>query len=119
MVIKGDYDTHAELCPFVEGHLEYLKFLRRSGNIKGALQLSKTILEMIDDEQVPTSLWASAVIEIAKLEDLSGNIDGALRILIKLRYVLPPIDPALLKDFKLPFNLADYLRYPLYKRVSN
>jgi len=118
VIIKGDYDTHAELCPFIEGHLEYLKFLKRAGNIKGALHLSKGILEMIDDEQVPTSLWASAVIEIAKLEDLNGNIDAALRLLIKLRYVLPPIDPNLLEEYRLPFNLADYLKEPLYKRVT-
>jgi hypothetical protein len=67
---------------------------------------------------VPTSLWASAVIEIAKLEDLSGNIDTALRMLLKLRHALPPIDPSLLKDFKLPFSFEEYLKRPLYLRVS-
>ena len=49
-IIKGDYPRTHELYPCVEGHLEYLKFLKSAGNVKGALELSKIIMEMIDDE---------------------------------------------------------------------
>jgi hypothetical protein len=51
--------------------LEYLKFLKRQGNLKAALTLSKTLLEKVDSEQVPTTLWVQAHIEIAKLENMN------------------------------------------------
>ncbi|TNV87441.1 hypothetical protein FGO68_gene4779 [Halteria grandinella] len=105
----------------VEAQLEYLRYLRRRGTFLPAHNvLAKQLLETVDsNEQVPTTLWVQAHIEIAKLENQRGEIDQAVQLLTLLRQVLPPIDTQQLSDFKLPFNLDEYHEKPLYQRAQH
>jgi formate dehydrogenase maturation protein FdhE len=60
----------------VEAHLEYLKSLRRAGNLNAASKLATALLEKVDsNEQVPTTLWASTQIELAKLQSQCNQLE--------------------------------------------
>ena len=49
---------HTTKTKGVEAQIEYLKFLRRQGNIKGASVLAKILLDKVDNDQcIPTTLW--------------------------------------------------------------
>jgi hypothetical protein len=79
----------------VEAQIEYLKFLKRQGNLRAASLLGRQLLDKVETEQsISTTLWVQAHIEIAKLESANGSLDQAVQLLNKLRQVLPPIDVA-------------------------
>ena len=63
----------------------------------------------LDDDRVHTDLWIKSNIEISKVLEMEKSVEEALEVLLKLRYVLPPIDLALVKEFKMPVDIDFYL----------
>ncbi|CDW82188.1 ras-2 protein [Stylonychia lemnae] len=102
-----------------EGFLEYLRFLISINNLKAAQQLSQIILDRLDmGDQISTTLWVESHIQIAKLDNKSNRIEDALKTLLKLRQVLPPIDLKQIKEFRLPFDFDKYYDFPLSEKFQ-
>ena len=102
-----------------EAPVEYLRFLKRQGNLKAASALAHTIVEKVDLEtKVPTGLWVDVHIECAKIANENKDIEGAIGLLMKLRHVLPPIDISQLDSFEMPFSLEALHERPLSVRAQ-
>jgi hypothetical protein len=102
-----------------EAPVEYLRFLKRQGNLKAASALAQTIVEKVDLEtKVPTGLWVDVHIECAKIANENKDIEGAISLLMKLRHVLPPIDISQLDSFEMPFSLEALHERPLSVRAQ-
>lgn len=102
-----------------EAPVEYLRFLKRQGNLKAASALAQTIIEKVDIEtKVPTGLWVDVHIECAKIANENNDIEGAISLLMKLRHVLPPIDISQLDSFEMPFSLEALHERPLSVRAQ-
>lgn len=81
--------------------------------------LSNIILNKLElSEQVTTTLWVDCHLEIAKVEWSVGHIEEAIKVLLKVRQVLPPIDTQRISDFTLPFDMSKYHETPIYNKLS-